>query len=103
MPTLALRFKEPTFREGIATYVTAMCRKYHVHRQDVYDLIQEALTKSIGNIGTYRAERADFDTWARSVAVNVVHRHLRDVQRYLDRFSDDYPNVDDYAALEPSP
>jgi RNA polymerase sigma factor (sigma-70 family) len=103
MPAPAFRLEEPTFRDGIAKYVTVTCRLYGVPRQEVDDLVQEALTKIVTLIGSFRADDGEFDQWAKGVALNVIRRHLRTVKRYVHRFFGYYPNVDDYAASDPSP
>jgi RNA polymerase sigma factor (sigma-70 family) len=103
MPALAVPFEERTFREGITNYVAAQCRLSRVRRQDVDDLIQESLTRIFASLGTFRAEKGDFETWARGIAFNVIRRHLRNVKRYGDRFSEYHPNVNDYATPAPSP
>lgn len=107
MPAPALQFEvptfEPTFVESITNYVVLKCREYRVRREDVFDVVQEALTKIVASVGSYRPEKADFDTWARGVARNVIRRHLRDTKRHGARFSDDHLDVDDYATPAPSP
>jgi RNA polymerase sigma factor (sigma-70 family) len=99
----ALRFEEPNFRDAIAKYVTATCRRYRVRRVEVEDIVQEALTQIVASVDTFRPEKGEFDKWARGVALNVIRMHTRDAKRYGDRFSQYHPNVDDHAAPEPSP
>jgi len=99
----ALRVKEPTFREGIANYVTAKCRPYRVPRVDVDDIKQEALTHIIAKVGTFRPEKSEFEQWARGIAWNVIREYLRKAKLYFALFTEYHPNVDDYAAQEPSP
>jgi RNA polymerase sigma-70 factor (ECF subfamily) len=107
MPAPALRFEvptfEPTFVESITNYITSTCRAYRVRREDVFDVVQEALTKIVASVGSFRSEKGDFDTWARGVALNVIRRHLRRAKRHGARFSAYPSNVDDYATHAPSP
>ncbi|HRI71143.1 MAG TPA: sigma-70 family RNA polymerase sigma factor, partial [Polyangium sp.] len=103
MPAPALRLQEPTFRDGIAKYVARTCRVYGIPDQDVEDLTQETLTNIVKRIGSFRPEDGEFDQWAKGVAVNVIRNYWRELKRYLNRFSGYYPNVDDYAASDPSP
>jgi len=103
MPAPAQRFFEPTFRESIANYVTVQCRLYRIRRVDIEDVVQDALTKILARIDMFRAEKGDFDTWSRRVALNVIRRYLRNAKRYGARFSEYYPNVHDYATSDPSP
>ena len=103
MPALAHRFEEPTFRESIANYVTVTCHRYRVRRVDVEDVVQEALTKIVARIATFRPEKGEFDAWARGVALNVIRRYLRRAKRHGARFSAYTSNADDYATHAPSP
>lgn len=103
MPVPALRYEEPSFRDGLAKYVALTCRRYRVRAVDVDDLVQETLTNVVASIGSFRPENGEFDQWAKGVALNVIRRYKRDAKRYFDRFSECYPNVDDYATHEPSP
>jgi RNA polymerase sigma factor (sigma-70 family) len=107
MPVPALRFEVPTFEpsfvESIKSYITLKCREYRVRREDVFDVVQEALTKIVACVGSFRPEKGDFDTWARGVALNVIRRHLRRAKRHDARFSAYHSNVDDYATHAPSP
>ena len=103
MPALALRVKEPTFRDCIENYVAITCRRYHVRDQDVDDLVQETLTTIVTCIDSFRPEEGEFEQWAKGVALNVIRRYLRDAKRYLDHFSEYYPNVHDYPSHESSP
>ncbi len=103
MCTPAVRVREVSFREGIATFVEVICRQNHVKRSNVEDLVQESLTQIVANIASYRPERSDFDKWGRGVARNVVRRHLRDAKRYAERFSEYHSNVDEHPVNEPSP
>jgi len=99
----ALRVQELTFREGISTYVEAICRQYRVKRANVEDLVQETLTRIIASVASYQPEKGDIEKWGRGVARNVVRRHLRDAKRYAARFSEYDPNMDEHPANEPSP
>ncbi len=101
--TPALRVHERTFREGIATFVRATCRKYCVKRANVEDLVQEAFAQIIASIASFQPEKGEFDKWGRGVARNVILRHLRDAKRYAERFAEYDPNMDEHAAPEPSP
>jgi RNA polymerase sigma factor (sigma-70 family) len=107
MPAPALRFEaptfEPTFVASITNYVTVTCHRYRVRHADVEDVVQEALTKIVARIATFRPEKGAFDAWARGVALNVIRRYSRDANRHGEHFSEHYPNVDDYATHEPSP
>jgi RNA polymerase sigma factor (sigma-70 family) len=103
MPVPALRLEEPTFREGIANYVTTKCRLLRVPRVEVDDLVQESLIHIIAKVGTFRAEKSEFEQWARGIAWNVIREHLRQAKLYFALFTDYQPNVDDYAAHGPSP
>ena len=103
MPALAHRLEEPTFRESIANYVTVTCHRYRVRRVDVEDVVQEALTKIVACIATFRPEKGEFDAWARGVALNAIRRHLRRAKRHGAHFSAYHSNVDDYATHTPSP
>ena len=107
MPAPALRFEaptfEPTFVASITNYVTVTCHRYRVRRVDVEDVVQEALTKIVARIATFRPEKGEFDAWARGVALNVIRRYSRDAKRHGEHFSEHYPNVDDYATHAPSP
>lgn len=107
MPAPAQRLEAPTFDpdflESISSYVAVTCRRYRVKPADVFDVVQEALTKIVASAGSYRSEKGTFDTWARGVALNVIRRHLRDAKRYDDRFSGHAVNIDDFATREPSP
>ena len=106
-PAPALRFEVPTFEpsfvESITSYITLKCREYRVRSEDVFDVVQEALTKIVASVGSFRPEKGDFDTWARGVALNVIRRHLRRAKRHGARFSAYPSNVDDYATHAPSP
>ena len=103
MPAPALRLQEPTFRDGIAKYVARTCRVYGIPDQDVEDLTQETLTNIVKRIDSFRPDDGEFEQWAKGVAVNVIRNYWRELKRYLNRFSGYYPNVDDYAASDPSP
>jgi len=107
MPAPSLRFEAPTFEplfvESLTSYVTLKCRAYRVKREDVFDVVQEALTTIFASVRMYRPEKGDFDTWARGVARNVIRRHLRRAKRYGDHFSEYHPNVYDYPSHESSP
>ena len=107
MPAPSLRFEAPTFEplfvESLTSYVTLKCRAYRVRREDVFDVVQEALTTIFASVRMFRPEKGDFDTWARGVARNVIRRHLRRAKRYGDHFSEYHPNVYDYPAHESSP
>lgn len=107
MPAPALRFEAPTFEplfvESLTSYVTLKCREYRVRREDVIDVVQEALTTTFASVRMYRPEKGDFDTWARGVARNVIRRHLRRAKRHSARFAEYHPDVDDYATQAPSP
>lgn len=107
MPAPSLRFEAPTFEplfvESLTSYVTLKCRAYRVRREDVFDVVQEALTTIYASVRMYRPEKGDFDTWARGVARNVIRRHLRRAKRYGDHFSEYHPNVHDYPSHESSP
>ena len=107
MPATAKRFEVPTFEpsfvERITSYITLKCREYRVRREDVFDVVQEALTKIVARVGSFRPEKGDFDTWARGVARNVIRRHLRRTKRYGARFSQYCPKVQDYPSHESSP
>ena len=107
MPATAKRFEVPTFEpsfvERITSYITLKCREYRVRREDVFDVVQEALTKIVASVGSFRPEKGDFDTWARGVARNVIRRHLRRTKRYGARFSQYCPKVQDYPSHESSP
>lgn len=103
MLALALRVKEPTFRDCIENYVAMTCRRYHVRDQDVDDLVQDSLTKIVTSIDSFRPEKGEFEQWAKGVALNVIRRYLRDAKRYFDRFSEYYPNIHDYPSHESSP
>ena len=103
MPALAHRFQEPTFRESITSYVAVTCHRYRVRRVEVEDVVQEALTKIVTCIATFRPEKGEFDAWARGVALNVIRQHSRAAKRYSARFSEYHPNMDEHAAPEPSP
>lgn len=103
MPVPALRLEEPTFREGIANYVTTKCRVLRVPRVDVDDLIQESLFHIVAKVSTFRPEKSEFEQWARGIAWNVIREYSRRAKLYFALFADYHPNVDDYAAQEPSP
>jgi RNA polymerase sigma factor (sigma-70 family) len=107
MPTPALRFEAPTFEplfvESLTSYITLKCHEYRVRRENVSDVVQEALTTILASVRMFRPEKGDFDTWARGVARNVIRRHLRRAKRYGARFSSYPSNVDDYATHAPSP
>ena len=107
MPAPSLRFEAPTFEplfvESLTSYVTLKCREYRVRREDVFDVVQEALTTIFASVRLFRPEKGDFDTWARGVARNVIRRHLRRAKRYGDHFSEYHPNVHDYPSRESSP
>lgn len=107
MPAPSLRFEAPTFEplfvESLTSYVTLKCREYRVRREDVFDVVQEALTTIFASVRLFRPEKGDFDTWARGVARNVIRRHLRRAKRYGDHFSEYHPNVHDYPSHESSP
>jgi len=99
----ALQVQELTYRQGITTYVEAICRQSRVKRANVEDLVQEALTQILVSVASYQAEKGDIEKWGRGVARNVVRRHLRDAKRHAARFSEYDPNMDEHAAREPSP
>jgi RNA polymerase sigma factor (sigma-70 family) len=99
----ALRVKEPTFREGIANYVTAKCRPYRVPRVDVDDIKQEALAQIIAKVDTFQPEKSEFEQWARGIAWNVIREYLRKAKLYFALFTEYHPNVHDYATEAPSP
>lgn len=107
MPAPSLRFEAPTveplFVESLTSYVTLKCREYRMRREDIRDVVQEALTTIFASIRLFRPDKGDFDTWARGVALNVIRRHLRRAKRYGARFSEYHPNVHDYATHAPSP
>jgi RNA polymerase sigma factor (sigma-70 family) len=103
MPVPALRLKEPTFRKGIANYVTAKCRRYRVPRVDVDDLTQEALINILAKLSTFQSEKSEFEQWARGIAWNVIREYLRKTKLYFALFTEYHQNVYDYAAQEPSP
>lgn len=107
MPAPSPRFEAPTFEplfvESLTSYVTLKCRAYRVRREDVFDVVQEALTTIFASVRMYRPEKGDFNTWARGVARNVIRRHLRRAKRYGDHFSEYHPNVYDYPSHESSP
>lgn len=108
MPAPALRFEvptfEPTFVTSITSYVVTTCRTYRVRNADVFDVVQESLTKIFANVGSFRPEKGStFDAWARGVALNVVRRHARQAKRYGTRFSEYHPNIYEYATHAPSP
>jgi RNA polymerase sigma factor (sigma-70 family) len=107
MPAPSLRFEAPTFEplfvESLTSYITLKCREYRVRREDVFDVVQEALTTIYASVRMFRPEKGDFDTWARGVARNVIRRHLRRAKRHGARFSAYPSNVDDYVTHAPSP
>ena len=103
MPTPALRFEEPSFREGLASYVAATCSRFRVRRADVEDLVQEVLATVVASMNSFRNEKGEFDAWARGVALNVIRRHSRNSKRYAARFCEYRSNVEDCATPEPSP
>ena len=103
MPPPAHRVQERTFREGIASYVKVLCREGRVRRDNVEDLVQEALTQIVASIASFQPEMADLDTWGRGVARNVVRRYLRDAKRYAARFSEYHSNMDEHPVNAPSP
>ena len=103
MPVPALRLEQPTFREGIANYVTAKCRRYRVPRVDVDDLIQEAMINIIAKLSTFQHEKSDFEQWARGIAWNVIREYLRKTKLYFAFFTEYHPNVHDYPSHEHSP
>lgn len=107
MPAPALRFEEPifkpTFLQSITSYIAVTCRQYRVRGQDVFDVVQESLTKIVASVGSFRPEKGDFDTWARGVAANVIRRYLRSAKRHRASFAEYHPNLDEYATHAPSP
>jgi len=107
MPALApaptLRLEEPTFCEGIARYVAAMCPRFGIRRADVKDVVQDALLNIAASLETFRPERGEFDKWARGVAMNVIRKHARGARRDAAIFCEYHPNAEYHAALEPSP
>jgi len=107
MPAPSLRFEAPTFEplfvESLKSYITLKCREYRMRREDIRDVVQEALTTIFASVRLFRPEKGDFDTWARGVARNVIRRHLRRAKRYGDHFSEYHPNVHDYPSHESSP
>jgi len=103
MPVPALRLKEPTFREGIANYVTAKCRRYRVPRVDVDDLTQEAMINIIARVSTFQPEKSEFEQWARGIAWNVIREYLRKAKLYFALFTEYHASVHDYPAQDPSP
>lgn len=103
MPVPALRLEQPTFREGIAKYVTTKCRRYRVPRFDVDDLTQEALINILAKLSSFKAEKSEFEQWARGIAWNVIREYLRKTKLYVALFTEYYPNVHDYPSHEHSP
>jgi RNA polymerase sigma factor (sigma-70 family) len=103
MPVPALRLEQPPFREGIANYVAAKCRRYRVPRVDVDDLIQEAMINILAKLGTFQPEKSEFEQWARGIAWNVIREYLRKTKLYIAIFTEYHPNVHDYPSHEHSP
>ncbi len=103
MCTPALRVQELGFREGMTSYVHAICRRNRVKRANVEDLVQETMAQIMASIASYRPEQNDLEKWGRGVARNVVRRHLRDAKRYAERFSEYHSNMAEHPAHEPSP
>lgn len=108
MPVPALPIPIPlpqqhTFVAGIKRYVKRICRRWGISGPDVEDLAQESLAEVVASVRTFQPDKADFETWARGVARNVVRHYLRDTNRYLERFTPYNANVEDHASPHPSP
>lgn len=97
------RIDVAAYRDDIVKYVTTLCRLWKVKRTDIDDIVQEAWAEILASIGSFRPEKGTFIQWACGVARNVTRRHVRDMKRYVEHFSEYHPNVDDHAAPEPSP
>ncbi len=95
--------EQRTFVANIESYVKRVCRRWGISGPDVEDLVQQSLLEIIASVRTFEPDKADFETWARGVARNVVRHHLRDVNRYLERFAPYNANTEDYASPHPSP
>jgi RNA polymerase sigma factor (sigma-70 family) len=95
--------QQRTFVTNIESYVKRVCRRWGITGPDVEDLVQESLAEIVASVRTFQADKADFETWARGVARNVVRRYLRDAKRYWERFSPSQDDIDDHAAPQPSP
>lgn len=95
--------QQRTFVAGIKSYVKGICHTWGISGPDVEDLAQESLAEIVASVRTFQPDKADFETWARGVARNVVRRYLRDLKKYWERFSPSQDDIDDHAASQPSP
>jgi RNA polymerase sigma factor (sigma-70 family) len=106
VPALPIPISAPqqrTFVAGIESYVKRICRQWRVSGPDVEDLVQESLAEIVASVRTFQPEKADFETWARGVARNVIRHYLRDTTSYLDCFSPYQANVEELPSSQPSP
>mgnify|MGYP000069391301 CR=1 FL=1 len=106
VPALPVPIPHPqqrAFVANIESYVKRICRRWRISGPDVEDLVQESLAEIVASVRTFQPDKADFETWARGVARNVVRRYLRDTKRYWERFSPSQDDINDHAAPQPSP
>lgn len=95
--------EQRAFVAGIERHVKRMCLQWRISGPDVEDLVQESLAEIVASVRTFQPDKADFETWARGVARNVIRHYLRDTTSYLDCFSPYQPNVEELPSSQPSP
>jgi RNA polymerase sigma-70 factor (ECF subfamily) len=102
MPATALRVDESSFRACIEKYAKDLCRRWHIPRGDVDDLVQEVLTEILASLGSFSSDKGNFVNWTRGIAWKVIRRYGRDSQRHAKRFAEYPSGIDEFPAPDPS-
>ncbi len=83
--------------DAYSGYLTAVCSRYVVTKEDVRDILQDAFMKIFSGIGSFRmTEKASLRSWMTRIVVNESLKFLRR-QKALDFMEnlDDVPDIPD--------
>ena len=103
MPTTLQPFDTPTLCRNIAKFVKRNARRWRLRREEIQDVIQEALATILARAAMFPAGTVTFDTWTRGIAFNVGRQHARGRRRFNARFAEQYTTVYEHPSSDPSP
>lgn len=103
MPAVALRAEESDSRSCIEEYAKELCRRWHVPRVDVDDVVQEVLTEIHASRASFQPARGEFVHWTRGITWKVIRRHVHDAEQFTKRFAEYHSNIEQLPAADPSP
>lgn len=103
MPALALRIEAPPAYKGVVAYAMELCRKWHIPRVDVDDVVQKVLTEIHASLPSFQSEKGDFVPWTRGITWKVIRRYQQEAQQYAKLFSEYPPNIEEHPTPDPSP